>query len=38
LTQADLDKFRTLLARMDEIEDQPSLTGTVKAPGNPIDG
>jgi thiamine biosynthesis protein ThiI len=38
LTQAGVDKFRTLLARMDEIEDQPSSTGTVKATGNPIDG
>lgn len=38
LTQASVEKFRPLLARMDEIEDQPSSKGTVKATGKHIDG
>jgi thiamine biosynthesis protein ThiI len=38
LTQANLEKFRTLLARMDEIEELPPTAGAVKATGNPIDG
>lgn len=38
LTQAGLDKFRALVARMDEIENQPPLTGTVQATGAPSDG
>jgi thiamine biosynthesis protein ThiI len=38
LTQASVDKFRTLLARMDELEDQSPLTGPARTTGNPIDG